>query len=287
MKVISHFSPVFVLVGAVCFCSCTGGKVQDSDTWEEEDTIWQGDYIEQGDTLIIEGEELAQPESENLAFFDFFFTFLRNKSFQAAHIKFPLPLVDRDSTVTTITSGAAFRSYFSWPDDDDYYTLLLTDLQQVEELESSLQLDSVSAEVIDLDDMLMRTYDFFRRDSVWQLQCSRTCEPTGRLGDFLNFYAQFSRDTLFQEERLAEHIRFSSADPDDETQLIEGILLPSQWSVFRPALPQGIITNFSFGQSFEETQRIILLQGGMASSMMQTLTFQQKHGRWLLTSFDD
>ncbi|MCD8302864.1 MAG: DUF4348 domain-containing protein [Prevotellaceae bacterium] len=270
-----------------CFCSCTGGKVQDSDTWEEEDTLWQGDYTGQGDTLLLGEEELARPESENLAFFDFFFTFLRNKSFQAAHIKFPLPLVDLDSTVTTITSGAAFRSYFRWPADDDYYTLLLTDLRQMEELESSLQLDSVSAEVIDLDAMTMRTYDFLRRDSVWQLRSSRTLEPTGRLGDFLTFYAQFSRDTLFQQERLAEHIRFSSADPDDETGLIEGILLPSQWPAFRPALPGGVITNFSFGQPFDEAGSVILLQGGMASSMMQTLTFQQKHGRWLLTSFDD
>ncbi|MCD7721321.1 MAG: DUF4348 domain-containing protein [Prevotellaceae bacterium] len=283
----------YLSIAAACLpmaflLSCTGrGKTTGGDE-EEADLQW----AEEGDTEDEdwdEGDEFAGEErqaAEPLSFNDFFFLFLRSKAYQAAHIKFPLDIEELDETVRTISSGAAFRQYFLWPSDDDY-TLLLTDLEEMEALGTPLSLDSVSAEVIDLEAMTMRTYDFYCTDSVWQLRRSRNTEPRRRYGDFLRFYAQFSRDTLFQQERLAEEIRFSSADPDDETQLIEGILLPSQWQAFRPQLPEGVITNLVFGQPYDDTKRITLVECGFATSMMQTVTFEQRHGRWLLTSFDD
>lgn len=48
------------------------------------------------------------------------------------------------------------------------------------------------------------------------------------------FYERFSRDSLFQQERLHEPLYFVTADPEDEFQILETTLEPGQWFAFRP-----------------------------------------------------
>ncbi len=290
MKRISRLPLCLLASLGALLSSCKEGRTAGEGGGQEADTLWseslgQGEGEDDEVDEVI--EEVERSASPLLSFNDFFFLFLRNKRFQAAHVKFPLEVEELDASVHTITSGAAFRSYFLWPDEGEEYTLMLTDLSQMDALDESGALDSVVAQVIDLQAMTARDYCFHCADSLWQLLRIDNYEPRGRLGDFLRFYARFATDTLFQQDRLAEQISFSSPDPDDETQVIEGILLPSQWEAFRPDLPQGLITNLLFGQRFDSTQRILLLQCGAATGMMQTTTFEQVHGRWLLTSFDD
>ncbi len=272
---------------ALCVLSCAGERTQDEEN-EDEDSLWTADpaIVASVAEAATELEEAEQPATEVLTFNDFFFLFTHNKSFQAAHIKFPIDIRELDETVRTMSSGAAFRSYFNWPDGGEY-TLLLADAGEIGRLSSDMSLDSVAAEVIDLEAMTTRSYEFLCRDSIWRLHHISNFEPQERVGDFLRFYAQFSTDTIFQEEHLAESIRFTSADPDNETESIEGILLPAQWQAFRPDLPCGVITNIFFGQPIEDSPRIILLQCASASGMMQTCTFEQRHGRWILSSFEN
>ncbi len=272
---------------ALCLCACTGGKEREGDAQEEDPQSLASSEIP---PMTIDEEialqEPLQPQSNVLAFDDFFFLFLRSKTFQLKHVRFPVQIEELDGTSRTITSGNAFTDYFYWPDSENY-TLLLTDVAEMEEFKSDLAPDTVVAQVIDLEDMTMRCYDFAEHDSVWWLHSSRNLELQGRLADFLKFYAQFTTDTIFQEERLAEQIRFTYADPDDEQGVVEGILIPSQWEAFRPDMPQGTLTNFDFGQPLEDSQKIVVLECGTASSMMRTCTFEQWHGRWILTSFDE
>ncbi len=287
MTVTSRLIVYTVFLPAFCLCGCTGGKEQNGESQEDDSYSLSSSEIP---AMTIDEEialrEPLQPNSEVLAFDDFFFLFLRSKSFQLKHVRFPVQIEELDGTSRTITSGNAFTDYFYWPDAEEY-TLLLTDVAEMEGFKGGLDLDTVVAQVIDLEEMTMRCYDFAERDSVWWLHASRNLELQGHVADFLKFYVQFTTDTIFQEERLAEQIHFTYADPEDENGIVEGILLPSQWSAFRPDMPQGILTNFDFGQPLEDSQKIVVLECGTASSMMRTCTFEQWHGRWILTSFDE
>ncbi len=272
---------------AICLSACTGGKEREGVAQEDDS---QSTFSPEIPPMTVDEEialsEPLQPTNEVLAFDDFFFLFLRSKTFQLKHVRFPVQIEELDGTRRTITSGNAFTEYFYWPNEEEY-TLLLTDVAEMEGFKSDLALDTVVAQVIDLEEMTMRCYDFAERDSVWWLHASRDLELQGRMADFLKFYAQFTTDTIFQGQRLAEQIHFTYADPDSEKEVVEGILLPSQWEAFRPELPQGTLTNFDFGQPIEDSQRIVVLECETASSMMRTFTFEQWHGRWILTSFDE
>ncbi len=279
---------------AACLCSCTGGRERGGDEEDEDSLLCLPPTVKTVEEMVEAADEPDEPErEEELAFNDFFFLFTHKKRFQAEHIKFPLEIEELDASERTMTSGAAFREYFSWPDSEEY-TLLLTDVYQMSVFQSGEGLRRVSAEVIDLSTMRMRSYDFQFRDSIWQLQRVRNYEPQGGKGDFLRFYAQFATDTVFQGQHLARQIHFTAAvsvydeEEDEEGEgLVEGILLPSQWPAFRPELPQGVITNFDFGQPLDEARRIMLLQCGTASSMMRTFTFHHAPLGWELYSFDD
>ncbi len=268
-----------------------GGDEGDGQTTDKAQGLGEGDDDEgdeEGDEDDGWGEGEGEPQREDLPFGDFLFMFLRSRSFQAAHISFPLEVEEEDASSRVITSGAAFRKYFSWPFEGEC-TLLLTDIDEMERLEEAPgQLGKpVVVEVIDLPHMGMRSYEFAWSDSLWLLRGVRNPDPRGRYADFLDFYNRFATDTVFQQERIAPEVRLTSADPDDEMGQIEGILTATQWPAFRPALPSGVITNIRVGQEFDETQRVVVAWVGLASGFVQTFTFEQRKGQWVLTAFDD
>ncbi len=287
MAVILRYPIHCSLAMVACLCSCGGDRARDTAEAEEDSLLNAPPAVRTvEEEMELAAREPDEPKSERLSFNDFFFLFLRSKRFQAEHIKFPLSIEEADASGREITSGAVFRDYFRWPEGEEY-TLLLPDARQMSDFQSGEGLDSVSAEVIDLKAMELRSYDFLLSDSVWQLRRIRNYEPQGNKGDFLHFYAQFATDTVFQDHHLARQIHFTSPDPDDDTETIEGILLPAQWPAFRPDMPSEVLTNFDFGQPLDEARRITLLQCGMASGMMRAYTFHLTPLGWELHSFGD
>lgn len=267
--------------------ACTGGRTEEAEA--------QGDTIASSDSLLADSlysqedemEELRLPEGRDEAFSDFIFTFVFNRRFQAERIRFPLAIREEgDSSPRHIRSGAAFRNEFRWP-SNEAYTMLLTDAGQMEAYQNDLALSAVEVQLIDLDSQRVRGYDFRRTGGRWHLEAARHYVPEGRLSDFLRFYSHFVSDSLFQQQSLAPSIRYVTPDAEEGGESIEGTLEPSQWPMFRPELPQGTLTNIQFGQDFDRSQRLVLVQCGLSNGLMDFYTFQREGGAWRLVSFEN
>ncbi len=286
----STFYSAFLLMGGmVVLMACHNGRTADNDNGA--DTLGLYDPLTAADSLDdafsrldYPGDELVE-EGEELSFADFFFMFTRDKAYQAQHVSFPLGIVNIAGDSTSITSGRAFRSLFHWPEDEDF-TLLLTHEEEAEVFQTSLSLSKVTAELIDLDQLVLTCYDFEKKDGQWLLHTRRETKPQGTSGDFITFYSKFVSDSTYQHSHLSKQIRFSTYDPDDETQQMEGLLLPSQWDIFKPELPSGKITNFRFGQPLDDTNRIVVMLCGGSSGMVQTCSYRRDQEHWRLYAFD-
>ena len=274
--------PLLMLAAA----SCRNGQTEKQEL--------EADSTETADSLVLDTlsefeekvEELSFPEGRAEVFSDFIFTFVNNRRFQAERIKFPLPMEEADGTQREITSGRDFCADFQWPSREEY-TMLLTDAGQMEDYQNDLDLSEAEVQLISLPASTIRGYQFRRTAGKWQLFSRRSYHPDGRLADFLRFYNRFSTDSLFQQESLADVLRYATTDPDGEQERLEGTLHPDQWSAFRPELPQGVITNINFGQQLEHADQIVLLQCGTSSGMMDTYTFRFERGGWKLVSYEN
>ena len=59
------------------------------------------------------------------------------------------------------------------------------------------------------------------------------------ISDFLNFYAQFCSDSIFQSQSIADPLRIRIQDSEDEDGTIDGIIDADQWQTFCPEVPSG------------------------------------------------
>lgn len=279
--------PVVGLSLLALMAACTGGRTE--ATISPADTIPLAAPADT-DSLYThedEVEELRLPEGRDEAFSDFIFTFVFNRRFQAERIRFPLAISEEgDSIPRRIRSGAAFRSEFDWPGDETY-TMLLTDAGQMEAYQNDLDLAAVEVQLIDLSAQRVKGYNFRRTSGRWHLEEGRYYRPEGRLGEFLRFYNRFVSDSIFQQQCLASNIRYVTPDEEDGSGSIEGTLEPAQWPIFRPELPQGTLTNIRFGQDFDGSSRLVLVQCGLSNGLMDFYTFQREGGGWRLTSFEN
>jgi len=276
----------FTLFAIILFMvSCREGhnetEVPDIDTLVV-DTVLQDTLTDFEEKV----EELVLPTNRTECFSDFIFTFVNNRRFQAERIKFPLPLEEIDGSIHHITSGKDFRSDFVWPSREEY-TMLLTDPQQMETYQNNMELSSVEVQIISLRSQSVRGYYFQREEGRWYLMRRRQYAPQGTLARFLSFYQRFTTDSVYRQQSVAEHMNYATTDPDGEMERVEGTLERSQWPAFSPDMPQGIITNINFGQPIENTSRMVLLQCGTSSGMMDIYTFLCEEGKWKLISYEN
>ncbi|MBQ8050919.1 MAG: DUF4348 domain-containing protein [Bacteroidaceae bacterium] len=267
--------------------SCDRGRTQSAlepaDTLSLEDTL----DIDTIGFFPEEDEGLSLDNHESEVFGDFIFAFTHNGRFQAERIRFPLPVTDFDGTERVIRSGRQFRDEFQLP-GNDYYTLILGDRSQMDIFQNDSSLTDVALQSLDLPNQTMVSYNFTRTDGRWYLT-SRTHTPLSpKLTDFLQFYDQFTTDTLFQQESIAEQLIFTMEDPDEEEgEDIQGTIDRGQWPVFRPEMPSGRFVNIDFGQPIPNPHRIHLLQCGISNGMLDIFTFHQHDGHWQLISFEN
>jgi len=129
-------------------------------------------------------------------------------------------------------------------------------------------------------------YDFQRRDRRWMLTAIRSQGlAENELADFLVFYARFSSDTLFQQQCIAQPLRLSVFDPEED-DYIEGTIDARQWRSFCPEVPATVVTNVIYGQVYRP-DHMVLQKCGSASGMQELFTFQRERGGWRLTSYEN
>ena len=255
------------------------------------------DTQEPADTLESDSVLFFQDEDEGLSleyhatevFGDFIFAFTHNTRFQAERIRFPLPVTDTEGEESVIRSGRQFRSEFRLP-GNDYYTLLLGDINQMSVFQNDTALSEVSFQCVNLQKLSMVNYDFRRTDGRWYLTHRHHGPLSAEQMDFFHFYQRFVTDTLFQEESLAPQLSITIPEDEEDEQdeeEVEGTIDRSQWPVFRPGMPRDEFVNIYFGQTYPDPHTVHLLQCGISNGLLDIFTFRREEGRWRLTSYEN
>lgn len=250
---------------------------------EPEDSLASDSRDEYDSEELMEEMESAPNRKE--AFSEFFFSFLANRSFQASRVKFPIPVTEEDEEYV-IRSGKHFREFFAWPSASEYCMLVERE-EQMEDFLNNMDISEVDVQLIDLATTRIRQFHFNRAENEWFAMSAKEFEPEGTLGEFLDFYSKFVADSVYQQNHVAEQIDFAQSDIDEEGDDINGTIEAYQWSIFRPELPHGRITNFVFGQDLEENDDIVLMHSSIADDIVESFTFRKRNGHWLLTGYNN
>ena len=243
----------------------------------------------QADSSSAEPSEIREMEaSMNLDrdFDDFMYIFVRSPRLQRERVHYPLPVQSADSV-----GGDSLLRYLDFTRElgflmGDFYTLLFSHVSQREQAKSQEE-NAVAVERINLYDMHIRSFCFERRHGKWMLVgLEEKAASETDYADFLDFYAQFSSDSLFQVRHIANRLRYSMLDPEADETYIEGTITAHQWHSFCSDVPSGVISNIRYGQTYSP-RHMVLQKCGLANGMQETFTFDLRAGRWQLTSYEN
>ena len=228
-------------------------------------------------------EEL--PKRADELFDDFIFGFARLKKVQLERVEFPLLSIVRGDTAWLTEKQWEHDSLFM---GNDYYTVFYNDEEQME-LEKSTELDQVDVEQIHLVERWVKTCRFQRLKGEWRLtqESVRDFAEDAALDRFMDFYGKFVSDDTFQQGSVANPLRYVTTDPDDDFNTIEGTLDHDQWNAFKPQLPDSVVTNIRYGQTYDNPDGMVLVKAGISNGLMDILDFRKKDGVWKLVSYEN
>ncbi len=251
-----------------------------------DDTVIDS-LLDSPDSLIFPSESADEelPARADELFDDFIFEFARLEKVRRGRVEFPLLSVVRGDTAWLTEEQWKYESLFL---DRDYYTVLYNDEEQME-LNKSTDLERVDVEQIHLEERTVKTCRFDRLKGEWRLtrEDMRDFTDAEPLDKFLDFYRRFVSDEEFQQRSVANPLRYITTDPDDDFSTIEGTLDHDQWDAFKPQLPDGIITNILYGQTYDDPDCMILVKSGISNGLMDILDFRKKDGEWNLVSYEN
>lgn len=229
---------------------------------------------------LSETDEEAMPTGADELFDDFFFNFAASKRLQLERTSFPLRVV-RDSVTQTIDQRQWKTERFFM--NKDSYTLLF-DSRSQQDLVKDTTVAHAIVEHIMLADGVVCQYYFNRHRGLWMLDEIRYQQllrnPNAQ---FFKFYSHFTTDSVFQRQSLAGQIEFVGPDPEDDFQIIEGVITPDFWDAFAPEFPKNELYNIVYGpQNPSATQKIFVIRG-IANELEVEVTFRLQQGRWKVT----
>ena len=162
-----------------------------------------------------------------------------------------------------------------------YYTLLF-DNEKHMEIVKDTSVNHAVVEKIHFDTQSIEQFVFDRKHGAWMLTLLRTIPITRDINaSFLTFYHQFASDKAFQEKReksLASTVQFVGPDPDDDFNMMEGIITPDTWEAFAPQLPSKMIYNIIYGKPEREGDSKVFVMRGIANGLELEMTFKRKNG---------
>ena len=276
---------VWCMLWGVLLMSCNRSKVV-SDVDYPNDSVTDS-LFDSPDSLIFSSEPATEeelPKTADELFDDFIFEFARLPHLQLKRVAFPLPQIAGEDTTWLPKEEWKFESLFL---NRDYYTVLFSSEGQME-WEKRTDLNCVDLEWIFLDEQQFKVYRFERLSGKWMLTEERV-RPfrESSLADFLNFYAKFSTDLEFQLLSVSDPLRYVTTDPDDDFNVIEGMLDHDQWEAFKPQLPKNVITNIRYGQTYDRSNSVLLVKQGISNGMMDILTFRKGRAGWKLVAYEN
>ena len=271
------------IFGAIFACvllmfSCTGKQAQ---RVEEPMTDSVADTVDSVpmDTLEQLLAEIPTPKAMDEFFDDFFFNFAANKKVQKARIIFPLTVHKSDKDEQIEKNKWKMDRFFM---HQGYYTLLFDNDEQMQ-LSKDTSINQAIVERIQLKKNLVKDYVFNRIRGAWMLREIRESSMEENINaSFLAFYQRFSTDKAFQVKSLNTTVKFVGPDPDDDFNLMEGLITPDTWEAFAPELPKKTIYNIIYGEPKSTGNGKIFILRGISNGLEMELRFKKVGERWLL-----
>lgn len=231
------------------------------------------------DTLEQLLVETPTPKAMDEFFDDFFFNFAANKKVQKARIVFPLTVHKADKDEQIEKNKWQMERFFM---RQGYYTLLFDNDEQMQ-LAKDTSINQAIVERILLKKDQVKDYVFNRIRGAWMLREIRETNIKDNINaSFLAFYQRFVSDKAFQVKSLNSMVKFVGPDPDDDFNMMEGLITPDTWEAFAPQLPSKTLYNIIYGEPTPEGNDKIFILRGISNGMELELRFRKVGERWLL-----
>jgi hypothetical protein len=258
--------------------SCTGnkaGRVEDVP----EDSVADSTDLAVTDTMELLITQTPMPRAADAMFDDFIFNFVANKKLQKERIVFPLRTTEDGKTSLTEKDQWKMEHFFM---RQGYYTLLFDDDNQMALMKDTAVNEAV-VEKIQLRKNRVMNYHFLRIKGAWMMTAVDVTPLSENINaSFLAFYQRFVTDSVFQEQSINETVQFVGPDPDDEFNMMEGVITPDTWEAFAPALPSKLLYNIVYGKPKTGGNEKIFLMRGVSNGLEMELRFKKTGNRWLL-----
>ena len=259
--------------------SCTGKKAG-AEMEVPEDSVADSSEVVIEDTLELLITESPMPRAADAYFDDFVFNFTANKRLQFERIVFPLRVTEADGQ-TKMTDKSQWKMEHLFM-RQGYYTLLFGDDAQMAHMKDTA-INEAIVEKIMLRKNQVKNYFFHRVRGAWMMYEVRTTPVEENANaSFLSFYKRFTTDSVFQVQSINETVQFVGPDPDDDFNVMEGVITPDTWEAFAPQLPGKVLYNIVYGKPEAEGNKKIFLMRGVSNGLEMELRFKKVGGKWLL-----
>ncbi len=267
-----------IIAGLLLMFSCTGNKAKQAEEVPEDSVADTTDQAV-SDTMELLITETPMPRAADVMFDDFIFNFVANKKLQRERIIFPLRMTEGEKTEKVEKAQWQMEHFFM---RQGYYTLLFNDDRQMRLMKDTAVSEAIVEKIL-LKKGQVKDYMFQRIKGAWMLKEVKTTSLEENVNaSFLTFYSRFVTDSVFQVQSLNSTVQFVGPDPDDDFQMMEGVITPDTWEAFAPQLPSKILYNIIYGRPEAEGSSKIFLLRGIANGLEMELRFRKNHGKWQL-----
>ena len=258
--------------------SCTGNKARQTEE-VPVDSVADSTDTTDVDTLEMLITDTPMPRAADAMFDDFLFNFLANKKLQGERVVFPLRVTEGGTTTKIEKRNWKMEHLFM---RQGYYTLLFNDDKQMQLMKDTAVSEAIVEKII-LAKNQVKNYMFRRINGAWLLYEIKVSPLQDDVNaSFLTFYQRFVTDSAFQIKSIGATVDFVGPDPDDDFNMMEGVITPDTWEAFAPQLPQKTLYNIIYGKPQTEGNEKIYLLRGVANGLEMELRFKKEGGKWLL-----
>ena len=269
---------IAIAASVLLMFSCTGNRTGQGGEMPEDSVADSTDTVEI-DTMELLITQTPMPRAADAMFDDFLFNFLANKRLQKERIVFPLRIFEGNKVEQMEERQWQMEHLFM---RQGYYTLLFNDEQQMALMKDTAVSEAIVEKIL-LAKNQVKDYMFRRIRGAWMLCEVRVNEVDQNVNaSFLKFYQKFASDSAFQVKSLNETVQFVVPDPDDDFNMMEGVITADTWEAFAPTLPAKSIYNVIYGKPQEEGNNKIFLLRGVANGLELELRFKRAGDKWLL-----
>ena len=269
---------IAIAAGLLLMFSCTGNRAGQGGEMPTDSVADSTDTMET-DTMELLITQTPMPRAADAMFDDFLFNFLANKRLQKERIVFPLRIFEGDKVEQMEERQWQMEHLFM---RQGYYTLLFNDEQQMALMKDTAVSEAIVEKIL-LKNNQVKDYMFRRIRGAWML-CEVRVNPIDQNinASFLKFCQRFASDSAFQVKSLNETVQFVGPDPDDDFNMMEGVITADTWEAFAPTLPAKSIYNVIYGKPQKEGNNKIFLLRGVANGLEVELRFKRAGDKWLL-----